>query len=98
MRSTSFASSSTNTPAKPPDILPSDTVVLSDLPPIVQAGASPRPATADYAPGPPASDRESIEVRLDQPLDETINEIIRTAVEIEGGNRSRAAVRLGVGL
>jgi transcriptional regulator with PAS, ATPase and Fis domain len=38
------------------------------------------------------------EVRLDRPLDETIDSIISAAVELEGGNRSRAAERLGIGL
>ena len=61
----------------------------SDLPAsisVAAAGAVSQPSPA------------SIEVRLDQPLDESINRIIEAAVGREGGNRSRAAQRLGIGL
>jgi DNA-binding NtrC family response regulator len=37
-----------------------------------------------------------LEVRLDQRLEETIELILRAALELEGGNRSRAARRLGI--
>ena len=39
-----------------------------------------------------------LEVRLDQPLEETIDRILRAALELEGGNRSRAARRLGISI
>ena len=39
-----------------------------------------------------------ISVRLDRPLDETINAILAAALALEDGNRSRAARRLGVSL
>jgi DNA-binding NtrC family response regulator len=39
-----------------------------------------------------------LEVKLDQPLDRTIEEILSAALALEGGNRSRAARRLGVSL
>jgi DNA-binding NtrC family response regulator len=39
-----------------------------------------------------------IEVRLDRPLDETIERVLRAALDAEGGNRSRAARRLSVSL
>ncbi len=41
---------------------------------------------------------EKLEVRLDRPLDETVDAILQAALELEGGNRSRAARRLGVSL
>ena len=41
---------------------------------------------------------QTVEVRLDQPLDESIDSILAAALELEGGNRSRAAHRLGVSL
>ncbi|WP_394842314.1 sigma-54 dependent transcriptional regulator [Pendulispora brunnea] len=37
-----------------------------------------------------------LEVRLDRRLEETIELILRAALELEGGNRSRAARRLGI--
>jgi len=37
-------------------------------------------------------------VRLDRPLDETVKMILEAALALEGGNRSRAARRLGVSL
>jgi transcriptional regulator with PAS, ATPase and Fis domain len=40
----------------------------------------------------------TLEVRLDQPLDESIDRIIEAAVAHERGNRSLAAQRLGIGL
>jgi DNA-binding NtrC family response regulator len=41
---------------------------------------------------------ESIEVRLDEPLDQSIERILAEALALENGNRSRAAARLGVSL
>jgi DNA-binding NtrC family response regulator len=41
---------------------------------------------------------DTLEVRIDRPLEETVNTILRAALEREGGNRSRAARRLGVSL
>jgi DNA-binding NtrC family response regulator len=46
----------------------------------------------------PAATAERMEVRLDRPLEETVNAILEAALELEGGNRSRAARRLGVSL
>ncbi|MBS2014861.1 MAG: sigma-54-dependent Fis family transcriptional regulator [Deltaproteobacteria bacterium] len=40
----------------------------------------------------------TLEVRLDHPLEETIEEILRAALALENGNRSRAARRLSIGL
>ena len=69
-------------------------VRMEDLPPAIQH--APRGA-GDHA-GRPARSTATIEIRLDQPLDDTIDEIIRAAVALEGGNRSHAAARLGIGL
>ena len=67
---------------------------LADLPPRVQSAA---PARAKGAPG--IQDRaQTMEIRLDRSLDETIDQIIQAAVEVEGGSQSRAAARLGIGL
>ncbi len=41
---------------------------------------------------------EELVVRLDQPLDEIVQLVLRSALAVEGGNRSRAARRLGVSL
>jgi DNA-binding NtrC family response regulator len=41
---------------------------------------------------------ETLEVRLDRPLDETVKAILQAALDLEGGNRSRAARRLSVSL
>jgi DNA-binding NtrC family response regulator len=42
--------------------------------------------------------KEVIEVPLSQPLEQTIGQILDAALALEGGNRSRAARRLGVSL
>jgi DNA-binding NtrC family response regulator len=71
------------------------TVRAADLPPGIsiaaRAGAT---ATATAT----ARADAALSVRLDQPLEATIDEIIRAAVALEGGNLSRAAERLGIGL
>ena len=67
-------------------------VRLRDLPLGVQR-AAPRAERAA-----PPSEREVVEVRLNQPLEESIAQILRAALAIEGGNRSRAAERLGISL
>lgn len=41
---------------------------------------------------------ETIEVSLDRPLEESVDAILQAALELEDGNRSRAARRLGVSL
>jgi DNA-binding NtrC family response regulator len=65
-------------------------VRASDLPPAVRDAAP----DADGAPLP----GETIEVRLDRPLSESVDAILRAAVRLEDGNRARAATRLRVGL
>ncbi len=73
-------------------------VRLQDLPEAVRrearAAADHRRAGADTRDG----SSERLEVRLDRPLDESVNAILQAALELEGGNRSRAARRLGVSL
>jgi DNA-binding NtrC family response regulator len=69
-------------------------VRMSDLPPRVQdvgAGNGSRAPTV-------RSHSETIQVRLDRRLDDSIDQIIQAAVELEGGNQSGAASRLGIGL
>src|SRR5205085_1457055 len=67
---------------------------MSDLPVVIQQAA---PAGVG-----PRSERgartETLEVRLDQPLEETIERILRAALDAEAGNRSRAARRLAISL
>jgi DNA-binding NtrC family response regulator len=63
----------------------------ADLPPAIRAEAGPPPAPARPA-------GTTLEVRLDRPLAESVDAIIRAAVDLEDGNRSRAAARLGIGL
>jgi DNA-binding NtrC family response regulator len=60
-------------------------------------------ALRHVVPAPPAvsgddARGETLEVRLDEPLERTIDRILRGALEREGGNRSRAARRLGISL
>ncbi|MDB4935549.1 MAG: Flagellar regulatory protein FleQ [Labilithrix sp.] len=66
-------------------------VRLRDLPAALQLSVPVRAAA-------PRGQGETLEVRLDRPLDETVDEILRAALELEDGNRSRAARRLGVSL
>ncbi|MBX3232576.1 MAG: sigma-54-dependent Fis family transcriptional regulator [Labilithrix sp.] len=42
--------------------------------------------------------KRTIEVSLDQPLDDTIQQVLRAVLEAERGNRSRTAERLGISL
>jgi len=68
---------------------------VRDLPERMRAASSePQPK----ANGAPQKAREMLEVRLDQPLGESIDRILHEALTLEGGNRSRAARRLSVSL
>ncbi|MBX3191268.1 MAG: sigma-54-dependent Fis family transcriptional regulator [Labilithrix sp.] len=60
---------------------------LRDLPEAVQRAARPSITT-----------RETLEIRLDRSLHETVDDVVRAALALEGGNRSRAAQRLGISL
>jgi DNA-binding NtrC family response regulator len=66
------------------------TVRVHDLPPSIRE-AVPLDDTA-------AAPTKVLEIRLDRPLDDTVDQIIRAAVALEQGNRARAAARLGIGL
>jgi len=46
----------------------------------------------------PTQTGEAMEIRLDRPLDATIDDIVARALDLEDGNRSRAARRLGISL
>jgi DNA-binding NtrC family response regulator len=67
------------------------TVRVRDLPASLQETG----ATSDRV---PVVVGEILAIRLDRPLDETVDEILQAALELEEGNRSRAARRLGVSL
>ncbi len=67
---------------------------VSDLPVVIQQAVPAGEASRAEQ----ASRKEVIEVRLDQPLEETIERILRAALEAEGGNRSRAARKLAISL
>jgi len=60
----------------------------------VAAMEGPRKADAET----PDAKGNTLTVRLDRPLDETIDRVLRAALELEQGNRSRAARRLGISL
>ncbi len=67
---------------------------LQDLPATIR-----REVASVVAPSAAHSSRgEVLSVRLDRPLDETVTTILRAALALEDGNRSRAARRLGVSL
>jgi len=65
-------------------------VRVRDLPDVVQRAL---PAAASRSDA-----RTTIEVSLDEPLDASIRRVLDAALEIEAGNRSRAAARLGISL
>ncbi len=67
------------------------TVRVRDLPAAVRSSAHDVEAR-------PAPTGETLEVRLDRPLGESVDAILGAALAIEDGNRSRAARRLGVSL
>jgi DNA-binding NtrC family response regulator len=69
-------------------------VRLTDLPPEIRAIGAVKGRLAP----PAARGSGALEIPLDQPLDDIITEVIRSMVDREGGNRTRAAERLGIGL
>jgi transcriptional regulator with PAS, ATPase and Fis domain len=74
-------------------LFPGKKVKVSDLPLPSQL---PRQANSNREPSPGMP--PSMTVRLDRPLQETVDDIIAAAVALDGGNRSAAARRLGIGL
>jgi len=70
---------------------------VRDLPEPIQLAAH-TPQASSEATDAAIRDDEVLEVRLDEPLEDTIERILRAALDREGGNRSRAARRLGLSL
>jgi DNA-binding NtrC family response regulator len=68
-------------------------VRVADLPAALRREADGAANGATKAPN-----ENVLAVRLDRPLDETVEMILAAALALEGGNRSRAARRLGVSL
>jgi DNA-binding NtrC family response regulator len=73
---------------------PGKTVRSTDFPPGLRQTNQAR----SDAPTLPDPRKRTLELSLDQPLSESLRKILLAAVEFEGGNRSRAARRLGVSL
>ena len=72
---------------------PAKQVRLQDLPlPLRQIPAS------DEFPRVAEASSEKIEISLDQKLSEILQQVMEAALDLEGGNRSRAARRLGISL
>jgi DNA-binding NtrC family response regulator len=67
-------------------------VRTQDLPKSIQSVASLRPAAVE------TGRSDVVEVSLDQSLGEIIHQVLRATLSVEGGNRSRAAHRLGISL
>jgi len=70
-------------------------VRVRDLPLAVRAALPPKAEDAENRRVTRPGD-QVLEVRLDRPLEEALERILRAALALEGGNRSRAARRLGV--
>jgi len=68
-------------------------VRVEDLPEPIRRVAPPVPVAASLAPR-----VEELSIRLDRSLDEIVTTVLEAALRLEGGNRSRAARRLGVSL
>lgn len=68
-------------------------VRVQDLPRTIRDEVAARPAPERAG----QSDEELV-VRLDRSLDDIVDRVVRAALELEGGNRSHAARRLGVSL
>jgi len=62
---------------------------VRDLPPAIQHTLPPQA---------PRNPRENVELSIDRPLRESIEQILSAALDAEGGNRARAAARLSVSL
>jgi len=73
---------------------PGKQVRVRDLPAVLQDVATQKIRLN----GGDSAAKEVIEVRLDRRLEDTISQILDAALELEGGNRSKAAQRLGVSL
>jgi DNA-binding NtrC family response regulator len=67
-------------------------VRVRDLPPALQR------ASSSLRPPGERNGAETIAVSLNQPLEDIVHEVLRAALALEEGNRSRAAHRLGISL
>ena len=71
---------------------------VRDLPERMRSSAPAPKEPAARSQGTGKGEPDVLEVRLDQPLEETIDRLLRAALALENGNRSRAARRLSVSL
>jgi len=71
---------------------------VRDLPERMRSSAPAPKEPAARSQGTGKGGPDVLEVRLDQPLEETIDRLLRAALALENGNRSRAARRLSVSL
>jgi transcriptional regulator with PAS, ATPase and Fis domain len=67
---------------------------VRDLPPPLQHLASKKVPTESGR----STGKDVIEVRLNRRLDDIIHQVLHAALDLEGGNRSQAAQRLGISL
>src|SRR5450631_4106281 len=72
---------------------PAKQVRVQDLPAALRQHAAP-----DVSQSARGTSSDKIEIDLDQTLDEILSRVMETVLDIEGGNRSRAARRLGISL
>jgi len=71
-------------------------VRVEDLPASLRAGRLREGSSGEPVLSAPTSTGTSVEVPLDQPLRRSIEQIIEATLELERGNQSRAARRLGI--
>jgi len=69
---------------------------VEDLPASLRAGRLREGSSGEPVLSAPTSTGTSVEVPLDQPLRRSIEQIIEATLELERGNQSRAARRLGI--
>ena len=72
---------------------PAKQVRVQDLPSALRQHAAP-----EVSRGASGTSSDKIEISLDQKLSEILRHVMEAALDIEGGNRSRAARRLGISL
>jgi len=70
-------------------------VRIRDLPPALQEGIV---SNGGRRVSPAWVSKDIIQVGLDRPLEDIIDQVLHAVLELEGGNRSHAAHRLGISL